>query len=185
MNSKAHNEIPMNRPGLHHRHGTRRKHSGFTMIEVLIALIVLSVGLLGLAGLQSAGLRFNQSAAMRSQATQLAYDMADRMRSNVVASDAGDYLGAAGLTASCHTTTGCTPAEMAADDLAQWNQAIQRYLPGGAGLICRDATPNDGTGPGAPACDGNATSPLSIKLWWDDDRDGNLDQVPFAMAFEP
>lgn len=159
---------------------------GFTLLEVLIALVVLSIGLLGLAGLQSTGLRFNQSASMRTQATQLAYDMSDRMRANQVAVNAGYYLGAAGATAGCHTVSvsGCTPAEMAADDLAAWNAAITRYLPDGEGLICRDNDPSNGTSAADHGCDNNATSPFAIKLWWDDDRDGNLDPV-FAIAFQP
>ena len=60
-----------------------KTHSGFTLIEVLISMLILAVGLLGLAGLQATGLRNNLSAYNRSQATQLAYDMADRMRANV------------------------------------------------------------------------------------------------------
>ena len=58
------------------------KNAGFTLIEVLIAMLVLAVSLLGLAGLQATSLRNNQSAYNRSQATQLAYDLADRMRAN-------------------------------------------------------------------------------------------------------
>lgn len=158
---------------------------GFTMIEVLIALVVLSIGLLGLAGLQTTGLRFNQSAAMRGHATQLAYDLADRMRANQAAVSTGAYLGAASATAACHSTTRCTPAEMAADDLYTWNDALTRILPTGQGVVCRDATPNDGTGSADAACDGAATSPFAIKIWWDDDRDGDLDTPPFAIAFEP
>jgi type IV pilus assembly protein PilV len=167
------------------------KHTthGFTMIEVLIALVVLSIGLLGLAGLQSTGLRFNQSAGMRTQATQLAYDMSDRMRSNMTATNAGNYLGSSqtsyAVVTNCHNTTGCTPANMATDDLAGWSQAVLRYLPLGTWVICRDATPNDGTGVGANGCDNNAASPFAIKMWWDDDRDGNPDEVPFAVAFVP
>ena len=60
----------------------KNKNAGFTLIEVLIAMLVLAVGLLGLAGLQATSLRNNQSAYNRSQATQLAYDLADRMRAN-------------------------------------------------------------------------------------------------------
>lgn len=172
----------MNTQSAHTR--SRTQQPGFTLIEVLIALVVLSIGLLGLAGLQSAGLRFNQSAAMRTQATQLAYDLADRMRANSVAVNAGDYLGAAGTTVACHTTTGCSPAEMAADDLAAWNAAITRYLPSGEGLVCRDSDISNGTSVADHGCDNNVASPYAIKIWWDDDRDGNLDP-PFAIAFEP
>lgn len=168
---------------------------GFTLIEVLIAVVVLSIGLLGLASLQSNGLRFNQSAQMRTQATQLAYDMSDRMRANMAAVSNGAYLSSSSASlatvAACHNTTGCTAAQMAGDDLARWDLAVQRYLPTGsaaqpsAWVICRDATPSDGTGPAADGCDNNANSPFAIKLWWDDDRDGNVDTVPFSVAFEP
>ena len=158
---------------------------GFTLVEVLVALVVLSIGLLGLAGLQSTGLQFNQGAVMRTHATQLIYDLSDRMRANINAFETGAYLGTGTATASCHTTSGCSPTQMAADDLAKWNQTVARVLPMGAAVICRDATPNDGNAPGTPDCDGNATSPIAIKLWWDDDRDGVLDPTPFALAFQP
>lgn len=162
---------------------------GFTLLEVLIALVVLSIGLLGLAGLQSTGLRFNQSAGMRTQATQLAYDMSDRMRANMTAVNAGSYLGSSSAVptavANCHNTTGCTSANMAADDLANWHLAVTRYLPMGEWVICRDADPSNGTSAAADGCDGNATSPYAIKMWWDDNRDGAVDEVPFAVAFVP
>lgn len=64
---------------------------GFTLVEVLVALLILSIGLLGLAGLQAGGLRSNHSAYLRSQAVMLAHDMADRMRSNPVAAAADCY----------------------------------------------------------------------------------------------
>ena len=56
--------------------------SGFTLLEVLVALVILSIGLLGLAGLQAASLRYNHSSYLRSQATLIAYDIVDRMRAN-------------------------------------------------------------------------------------------------------
>ena len=60
----------------------RRRSTGFSIIEVLVALLVLAIGLLGLAALQAQGLRFNHDAYVRTQATHLAYDIIDRMRSN-------------------------------------------------------------------------------------------------------
>lgn len=72
-----------------------RSAQGFTLLEVLIAVVVLSVGLLGLARLQTAGLRQNHSAFMRSQATMLAYDIIDRMRTNK------------GTVEACGTADGC------------------------------------------------------------------------------
>jgi type IV pilus assembly protein PilV len=65
---------------------------GFTLIEAMVALLVLSIGLLGVAGLQLTSLRSNTSSSYRSQATFLAYDIADRMRANRQAAMAGSYL---------------------------------------------------------------------------------------------
>jgi type IV pilus assembly protein PilV len=100
-----------------HLRGSR----GFTLVEALVALVVISIGLLGVAALQLTSLRSNHSSAMRSQATFLAYDIVDRMRANRTAALAGSYniaLGAAG-----------TAGTVAGDDLIAWKQNIARTLP--------------------------------------------------------
>ncbi len=81
-----------------------RNVNGFSLLEVLIALLVLSIGLLGLAGLQGTGLRYNHSAYLRSQATFQTYDMADRMRANLRGVQQGDYNNVSGIP----TDPGCT-----------------------------------------------------------------------------
>jgi type IV pilus assembly protein PilV len=91
------------------------------MIEVLVALVVLSIGLLGVAALQLTSLRSNHSSAMRSQATFLAYDIIDRMRANRRAAVDGNYNIALGATSLGGTVTG--------DDLVAWKQNIARTLP--------------------------------------------------------
>jgi type IV pilus assembly protein PilV len=122
-----------------------RKQCGFTLLEVLIALLILSIGLLGLASLQTNGLRSNQMASMRTTATQLAYDIADRMRANPGGVDAQNYVIASGAAdptiptgESCEAIT-CTAAQMATYDLAQW-RAAARTLPGGNTSIARTVT---------------------------------------------
>ncbi len=150
------------------------RQAGFTLIEVMIAVLVLSIGLLGLAGLQVAALQNNQSAFMRSQATALAYDLADRMRSNIDGVNGGFYVPAnAAATASCLTTTGCSVQAMAEHDLAEWNQLITANLPMGQGFVCIDSTPEDGTSAAAPACDGTGDQ-MAVKIWWDDNKDGAI-----------
>lgn len=156
---------------------------GFTLIEALIALVVLSIGLLGLANLQAIGLRQNNTAYQRSQATLQAYDMADRMRANLTAVSGGYYNNPTGSThPECSSAAGCTTAQMAEQDFYEWNLANARLLPDGTGVVCIDGTPNDGT-PAAPACD-NSGQTYAIKVWADEDRDGAAD-APFVWSFQP
>lgn len=167
------------------------KVAGFTLLEVLVAVVVLSIGLLGLASLQVNGLRFSHSAYLRSQATALAYELADRMRANTPGLASYNTPTTAPLLAlvpACRTfsTNGCTPAQMAQNDVAEWQRALANdpanglngLLPNGRGVVCRDttnppATADDGT-PAAPACDGGPT--WVIKIWWDDNRTGDPTQ---------
>ncbi|MBT8102527.1 MAG: type IV pilus modification protein PilV, partial [Gammaproteobacteria bacterium] len=136
------------------------------------------IGLVGVAGLQAVSMKNNQSAFMRSQASALAYDLADRMRSNVASADGSLYdPGASAKIAACKSTTGCTPQQLAQNDLAEWQAAIATYLPMGEGFVCVDSTPDDGADAGNPQCDGTGTQ-LAVKLWWDDDRDGSINITP-------
>lgn len=127
---------------------------GTTLIEVLVALAVLAVGLLGMAGLQTQALRISHDAYLRTQATMLAVDGAEWLKAS--ADDAG-----------------------LPDALAGWQESVAA-LPSGDGRVCLDSTPNDGT-PGAPACDGLG-SLHAVKVWWDGDRDGRAEQR-LAMGF--
>ena len=61
---------------------SKNKQSGTTLIEILVSVVVMSVGLLGLAGLQMNAMRFQKASSQRSEATQAAYDLGERMRSN-------------------------------------------------------------------------------------------------------
>ncbi len=145
-------------------------NQGFTLLEVLIATLVLAVGLLGISGLQVTGLRSNASSLMRTQATVLASDIADRIRANNDGFTAGDYNQAVATTyADCESTTGCTPLEMAKNDISVWGTNISRALPAGVGVVCIDSTPVDGASSTAPACDGVGSS-YAIKIWWQDNR---------------
>ena len=155
---------------------------GFTMIEVLIALLIVSLGMLGLAGLQAVSLKNSQSAYYRSAATQLAYDMSDRMRGNISGVLANSYNRTGINTdydvavAACTTTAGCVASDLAQNDAYEWQQLILAVLPGGEGIICVDSTPNDGTSGLDHGCDGLVPAnpnerPLhAIKIWWLDDR---------------
>lgn len=116
------------------RHQTRQR--GASMIEVLIALFVLSVGLLAVAGMQQIGLRNSHSAHLRSQATALAYDIADRMRANVVRARAQEYdVEMDDDFPDLDTCPAANPAEQVQCDLAEWGDALDRVLPRGDGSV--------------------------------------------------
>ena len=76
---------------------SRRRSGGVSLIEVLVALVILSVGVLGLSRLQATQLRANNAAYLRTQAAIQAYDMADRMRANQAGVEAGSYDAIAGI----------------------------------------------------------------------------------------
>ncbi|MBW8328802.1 MAG: type IV pilus modification protein PilV [Thiobacillus sp.] len=110
------------------------KQSGFTLLEVLVAMMVLSIGLLGLAGLMAASMRNNESAYHSTQATWLAYDILDRMRANRTGALANAYNGATlGSPATCSATA--ATGSITAQDIGNWKNAIACALPAGDGAI--------------------------------------------------
>ena len=143
------------------------KNQGFTLLEVMIALVVFSFGLLALAALMAKGLQFNASALHRSYASSQAYDMADRMRANRIGieNDNYDSVSGAGTDPDC-IDSGCTPAEMAQYDGWAWNSVNALVLPSGSGIVARSGTT------------------YRITLTWDDDRDGTADDS-FVFDFQP
>ena len=133
----------------------KRQMKGFTMIEVMVAIIVIAIGLLGIAGLQLLAIRNTTGAGLRTVATQLAYDITDRMRSNEQAVVAGYYstLAAPSGAGPCYTT-GCTPQQLAALDMQSWLTRVQSMLPAGAAIVCQDSTAPEASTSIAPSCDG-------------------------------
>jgi len=113
------------------RRSIRARLRGFTLLEVLIALVVLSIGLLGIAALQGVGLRSSHGAQLASQAGLLAYDMADRIRANPRTLDT--YNGRSTDEIDCEQALPTAPLEAA--DLAEWACTVETLLPGGAGSI--------------------------------------------------
>ena len=142
------------------------KHTaGFTLIEILVTLLILAIGLLGLAGLQTKGLQYDQVAYMRSQAAIMADNIADRMRANVLEAQAGIYDIAHGTaatsTADCAASS-CNGVTMSKFDQAKWKTALAATLPAGDGEI-------------TTAVSGFAAVPAidaTITIRWDETRKG-------------
>jgi type IV pilus assembly protein PilV len=158
---------------------------GFTLLEVLVAFLILSVGLIGLAGLQLGGVQNSRDAYYATQAVVLVQNLADSMRANLDGVDGDDYDGGtAAQTGNCLTTTGCTAAQMAGNDLFQWNQTLGAVLPGGEGIACQDSSPDDGVSAASHQCDGSGPV-YAIKVWWDDDRNPATPKRRFASILQP
>ena len=109
---------------------TPHQYRGFTLVEVLIALIIMSIGMLGIAGLYVHSMKAGSTSLFRHHAVTLAGDIADRIRANPRAG------GAYALRGANYNCVGggidCTPAEMAANDIFLWDQQAATTLPNGA-----------------------------------------------------
>lgn len=126
--------------------------SGFTLVEVLVTVVIFSVGLLGLAGLQATGIKMNHSSLLRSQATLLAYDIVDSMRANRT------NFAAYAITKAANPYE--SPADLAQSDINLWLGNLAQALPGGDGAV---------------TLNGNRAS---VQLWWDESRSGTVATAP-------
>lgn len=124
------------------------RQSGFTLLEVLVAILVLSIGLLGLAGLMASSIRNNHSAQQRTQATWLAYDVIDRMRVNRPAAIASsdNYNVALGAASGS--------AGLAGADITDWKATLANALPAGDGAVAVDSV----------------TREVNVVIQWNDSR---------------
>lgn len=113
---------------------SRRASRGVSLIEVLMAVLIFSIGLIGLAGLLIISTRSNQSAFIRTQVTFLASSMADRMRANPYGlwKDlySASYPYTTGTMPKCDTTNACGPEDIALRDKLLWTAQLEAFLPG-------------------------------------------------------
>lgn len=129
------------------------KQQGFSLLEILVSVAVLSLGLLGIAALQTKSVAFNHSGELRSIAALQAYNMLDRIRANKVGREAGLYgnVSGAGSDPSC---TSCSSSEIAQLDQFQWNAMNATLLPQGQGTVTQN------------------NNLFTITIYWDNDRTG-------------
>ena len=181
--------------------------AGLTFVEVLVAVVIISIGLLALARLQGVGVYNNHISHLHSVASIYTENMANMMRANVAAVDANDYAtGAAPATinyATIRTTsaptidcrpdittttsftgaaTACTPAEQAQVDAFNWVSALWGVLPGGTGtVVCNDS---DG-GTDADPCTDGSTHTISVSWNEKDLETGTVIAKTFSTVFRP
>ncbi|KFI08620.1 type IV pilus modification protein PilV [Massilia sp. BSC265] len=154
------------------------KVQGFTLAEVLVALFVLAVGIVGAGATQLTAERTRQQSALMSEASQLAASLAARIQVNrSVASlpdGANPYLALSYDAAEGPPVAGagcfgapCTPAQLAEFDLHEIRQAVYARFPRGRIAVCRDSSPWDSADKRLRwSCDGNASALPVVKLGW-------------------
>lgn len=126
----------------------RRVARGTSLVEVLVAMVVSAIGLLGVVALQAGAVRSAKTAVVAGAATAAVEDVADRMRSNALAHDTpagysktGTYDAWSGVRPAavpCALAV-CTAAEVVREDLSAWQRALASNLPEGAGFVLLDA----------------------------------------------
>lgn len=168
------------------RFNSPKYQRGIGMMEVLVTILVLAIGLLGLAGLQLASLKQNNQALQRSVATLDAYDLTDRIRANPIGVDFGWYNSpTATAVAACGTTSGCTPQQMAQNDFYSWLQQLASDLPSGKGFVCIDSAVDTAVDPTVgPSCDGSGDL-YTIYITWTEISNGANQTKTFSTSFRP
>lgn len=152
---------------------------GFTLVEVLVALFVLSVGIIGAAATQAKARAAGQQTALMAAAVQLAESLAERMRANPIAMSAPDsanpYLqldydsgsGPPPATASCYEDDICAPEVLAAFDVYETSRVLRERFPQARVRVCRDAAPWDAAADKLTwDCAGSPGAPIVIKIGW-------------------
>ncbi len=159
----------MNTPSYTFKSKRLQGAQGFTLIEIVVAVLILAVGILGAAGMQSVGVRESQNSYFRSQANLLAIDMADKMRANraeAVRGSSSAYLDEAPASPGCnYGSSDCASNSVAELDLYGWNQAIENSgLPNPTHSIDLVSEIVDATGT-------VVSSVYDIQLRWDERRE--------------
>lgn len=106
-----------------------RKSKGFSLVEVLIALVIMSVGMLGIAGLYVHSMQAGRTSMLRHHAVTLAGDIADRIRANPTAGAAYEAAPGANTTCVAPQNANCNAAQMAAQDILLWRAQALDFLP--------------------------------------------------------
>lgn len=162
---------------------------GFTLLEVMIAILVFSIGLLGLAGLMVMSVKTNHSSYLRTQATFLAQSMADRMRANSRGVWTGAYDSAIyplSVSDPCPIGTACSYSDVAVRDTSAFSAQLTDQLPKSSAVI--KCTPTAGVVTPNLAADPPYNGLCSIQIQWSEASVAvgtSASSQTFAWVFQP
>ncbi len=158
------------------------RQKGVSLVEVLVSIVIASIGLLAMAGINAAAVRYTKLTQYRATASQLSADLGERMRANFQGVKDGSYTYQESFanqvaatpvlpTKQCNGTAAtdkCTPADMAALDLAQWRLVVRAALPKGSVVV----TPE--------------TADVAVDTWvvWEDPAVQNNDEISSSGSAE-
>jgi type IV pilus assembly protein PilV len=160
------------------KYSSHRQNSGFSMIEVMISIVVLSLGLLGVLGIVVKSLQVSSSSEYRAVAAQQSGVMAEALRANpsMLASFVSPTSGAMPV-ADCAKTAGCSTSDWSTSEFGLWQKQLGDSLPGGRGYVCRDGASDSfaSAAPGASGSDAaawscNGSGPFVVKVCWNESR---------------
>jgi type IV pilus assembly protein PilV len=182
------------------------EQGGFTLLEVLVSIVILSIGLLGSAGMLLQAMQSNKVAREQSTAARLGRELGDLMRANkdvaiAATSGANPYLVSnftgtlPTTTVECYTTNCTTSLQVAHWNIRDWLTRVKAELPGARAVVCFDSTPyvTSGSNEGIPqwACS-NSGGTAVVKLGWatissnsGTGADGGLDQATRPLIIYP
>lgn len=156
---------------------------GFTLVEILVSIIIIAIGLLGIAGLQTVTLRQNYNSHLLTQASFQANDMIERMRTNMMGVNKGAYDKITGSEANPECLPTCTPEELAQYDANVWMSTTKAALNDGGTDTVTGTVVN------------NADQTFTIDIRWNEpalpgqlDANGdpvNLVQNSYILRFKP
>lgn len=171
-----------------------RAEGGFTLLEIMVAIVILGMGLLGMLGVIFNSLKLSSSSSYRVVAEQQAYSIAEAVRANTSVLGFSTPGAPTGDAYACFGTTGCSATDYLGSSYQIWTDQLASVLPSGAGVICRDSDPSlSAHAPTTTAagvtdwkCIANSASPYVVKICWDEARISaskpnlNADQVYYC-----
>lgn len=183
-----------------HSRNRRQSLRGFTLVEVLVAIVILSIGILGAVGMQVSAIRMNKEVRFQAVVVTMAKELAEKMRGNKdlailttacatspCALNTNPYLLNATLTTTNVTapngfncaTGSCTVAQMAEWDSYDWRLRMVNAVPSPRIVVCMDADPYDAGGIPKWACSNTGTVAV-MKIAWN--RANTLGEVDLTST---
>lgn len=152
--------------------GLGRRERGAYLLEVLIAIVVLSFGMLGMLGVMLNSMKLTTTSNYRTIASELSDRMADSIKASVPMSVIYGNASGSAAVGDCLSSTGCATSDMVATETSLWGEQLSNALPNGAGIVCQDSHATISGTPADWKCTAGTTDPFVVKVCWKEERVG-------------